>query len=55
MTLDYFVKNNGGHVHLDCFRNGNDIWIVNHAFLLFNFEDGTDKSVDLGNFSSSEG
>lgn len=50
-----FVKSNGGHIHLDLFRNGHDTWIVRNMSIILDFEDGSSQTVQVGGFSTSQG
>lgn len=50
-----FVRSNGGHVHLDLFRNGHDTWVVNHMAIVLDFEDGSTKTVDIPGFTTKQG
>ncbi len=50
-----FIRSGGGHLHLNCYRHGNDDWIVQKMDVIINFADGTSKDIAFPPFTTRKG
>ena len=50
-----FIRSGGGHLHLNCYRHGNDDWIVQKMDVIINFADGTSQDIPFPPFTTRKG